>query len=335
MDPTNDVLERLGYLALGSRLKRLAERLQADALRLHEEFGYPIQPAHFPLLAALNVHETLTVGEATKMLGVRQPAVTRTFHQLVDLGLVQASPDPLDQRSKHLQLTSAGKQLVDQMQRTLWPHIEQAATDLAMGSTTDFLSYIKRLENGLTQSPLRDRVHALASRQAAPAPSTMPYGSLSIVEFKPSLAHHFTTITQEWLESMFQLEAHDQTVISDPVKYIIEPGGTILFVKAASLGIVGTCALLPVGDHCFELTKMGVLAKARGRKAGEYLLAQILERAHSLPIKTLYLLTSRKCEAAIHLYEKAGFVHDALILQRFGGRYGRCDIAMSYPLTTN
>ena len=46
----------------------------------------------------------------------------------------------------------------------------------------------------------------------------------------------------------------------------------------------------------------------------------------------LYLLTNRKCEAAIHLYEKAGFRHDAAIMARYGARYARCDVAMDYPL---
>jgi RimJ/RimL family protein N-acetyltransferase len=44
----------------------------------------------------------------------------------------------------------------------------------------------------------------------------------------------------------------------------------------------------------------------------------------------IYLLTNRKCAAAIHLYEKLGFVHDEAIMRSFGARYERCDVAMSY-----
>ena len=47
---------------------------------------------------------------------------------------------------------------------------------------------------------------------------------------------------------------------------------------------------------------------------------------------SLYLLTNRKCAAAIHLYEKLGFEHDPAILQSHGKRYERCDVAMSFPL---
>ena len=44
----------------------------------------------------------------------------------------------------------------------------------------------------------------------------------------------------------------------------------------------------------------------------------------------LYLLSNRKSAAAIHLYEKLGFRHDARIMQEFGVRYARCDVAMLY-----
>jgi hypothetical protein len=44
----------------------------------------------------------------------------------------------------------------------------------------------------------------------------------------------------------------------------------------------------------------------------------------------LYLLSNRKSEAAIHLYEKLGFVHDAGVMRDYGGRYARCDVAMLY-----
>jgi N-acetylglutamate synthase-like GNAT family acetyltransferase len=90
---------------------------------------------------------------------------------------------------------------------------------------------------------------------------------------------------------------------------------------------------MPVEGDTFELTKMGVRASARGLKAGDFLLQRTIERARQLPIGTLFLLTNKKCAAAIHLYEKAGFVHDADIMERYGKRYARCDVAMSFDLS--
>jgi N-acetylglutamate synthase-like GNAT family acetyltransferase len=96
------------------------------------------------------------------------------------------------------------------------------------------------------------------------------------------------------------------------------------------LGIVGTCALQKTGERSFELTKMGVRESARGLKAGEFLLKAVLERAMAMGAEPLYLLSNKRCAAAVHLYEKLGFEHDAGIMARYGARYARCDVAMQY-----
>ena len=75
---------------------------------------------------------------------------------------------------------------------------------------------------------------------------------------------------------------------------------------------------------------MGVRESARGLKAGEFLLEAMIARAHAMDAEKLYLLTNRACAAAIHLYEKLGFVHDADIMAQYGARYQRCDVAMLY-----
>ncbi|MGB7654569.1 MAG: GNAT family N-acetyltransferase [Novosphingobium sp.] len=159
---------------------------------------------------------------------------------------------------------------------------------------------------------------------------TTTLAALTLREWEPTLAPHFHGINVEWIEAMFALEEADRVVLENPQAKIIDPGGAILFVEAPGLGIIGTCALKPDGTGAFELTKMGVREAARGLKAGEFLLEKVIERAQTMGIAELYLLTNTKCAAAIHLYEKLGFVHDAGVMARHGGAYGRCDVAMLF-----
>jgi N-acetylglutamate synthase-like GNAT family acetyltransferase len=155
--------------------------------------------------------------------------------------------------------------------------------------------------------------------------------TLTILPWSPDLATAFHDINAQWIEAMFALEETDRLVLQNPRRLIIDKGGDILFVAVEGLGVVGACALMPSKDTgVFELTKMGVLDSARGLKAGEHLLAAVLRRAQELEIETLFLLTNKKCEAAIHLYEKLGFIHDAGIMATYGARYERCDVAMLY-----
>ena len=153
---------------------------------------------------------------------------------------------------------------------------------------------------------------------------------LRIVEFRDELAGAFHDINAEWITSMFVMEAVDRHVLQNPRETIIDPGGAILFVELEGRGIVGAGALRWSEPGQLELTKMGVKSGLRGLKAGEFLLDALIARSATMQSERLYLLTSKRCEAAIHLYEKAGFEHDAELLAAARHHYDRCDVAMTY-----
>ncbi|MDI7774192.1 bifunctional helix-turn-helix transcriptional regulator/GNAT family N-acetyltransferase [Asticcacaulis sp. EMRT-3] len=311
-----DIVSEMGAVFLGSRLKRLAERLQADAARIVNEAGLPVQPAHMPVLMALD-RQPLTIGQLVEVVGVSQPGMTRGIGQLVELGLVQSEKGE-DQRIRTIHLTSDGQAAMARAKHMAVPRIEAAVQSLFATLDHDFLAQIARVEAALDERSL----YARAGEAALPG--------LKIREYTPDLAQDFHEINAEWISGMFRLEATDIEVLRHPDEKIIKPGGTILFVEAAGLGIVGTCALQKTGPGAFELTKMGVRSVARGMKAGEFLLAAMIERAQAMQAETLYLLTNSKCAAAIHLYEKLGFRHDAAIMATYGARYARCDVAMRF-----
>lgn len=153
---------------------------------------------------------------------------------------------------------------------------------------------------------------------------------LRIVEFRDELAPLFHEINEEWISNMFEMEDVDSHVLQNPRATIIDKDGDILFVEVEGRGIVGAGALKWSSPGQLELTKMGVRSDLRGLKAGEFLLNALIERAAAMAPERLYLLTNKKCEAAIHLYEKCGFEHDVDLLAEAQHHYARCDVAMTY-----
>ncbi len=153
---------------------------------------------------------------------------------------------------------------------------------------------------------------------------------IQIVDYRPELAQHFYTINAQWLTDLFVMETIDEQVLSDPQTHIIDAGGYIWFAEHKDLGIIGACAVKHAGEMGYELTKMGVLSSARGLKVGETLLKQVLKDCSQRQCRPLFLLTNHRCEAAIHLYLKHGFVHDEGIKQHFSGLYDRGDVFMKY-----
>ena len=318
-----DLLKERGYLFLGSRLKRLAERMQSEVVHVGERAGLPIQPSQYPLLATLDRYGPQTIGELTEAMELSQPTVTRSVSRLIEMGLVEVGRLHRDQRHKTISLTPAGQSAMAASKALVWPRIEAAVSKMLAPLSGSFLDQIAAIEAMLAERPLDQRAFDQETRDKADA-------GLSIREFTDDLAGAFRDINVEWISSMYRLEQADRDVLDNPRARIIDPGGTILFVEAGGLGVVGACALLKTGDHRFELAKMGVLESARGRKAGEFLLKAVIARAHQLGADLLYLLSNKNSAPAIHLYEKLGFAHDDEIMREYGARYARCDVAMRY-----
>jgi DNA-binding MarR family transcriptional regulator/N-acetylglutamate synthase-like GNAT family acetyltransferase len=311
-----DTLADLGVTFLGSRMKRLADRLQTDAAATLQALDLPIQPAQQQFLAVLRQQGPQTVGGIAQHLRISQPTATRAIQALMEQGLIDASREGRDQRQKLLALSPSGEALMDRLERDLWPRVEAAAVLLCGGRHAALLNEIALIEAELDRRSLVDRV-------------LKP--DMSVRDFSDDLAETFYRINAEWIQDMFVLEENDITLLSNPRELILDKGGAVLFAETPDLGVVGTCAIMKMKDGWFELTKMGVSQSARGRKVGEFLLAAALERARRMGVADrLYLLTNTKCAPAIHLYEKLGFAHDAEIMRLFGSRYERCDVAMRY-----
>lgn len=321
-----DFLNELAELALGSRLKRMSERMLTSASDVYQEFDMHINPKWFTLMALLDSKDSskqvLTIVEASSLLGLSQPALSQFCKELQKEKLINIVKAPSDSRKRILSLTAKGRARVQQM-KPVWDAVSKAAIDLCTEQNNDFYRSLLLLEKSFSSESLLSRTRHYISQAAMQT-------KVLVKPFSPALAHHFETINKQWIEDMFRLENVDKQVLSDPQSHIIDKGGKIWFAEHPKLGIVGTCALWKKGDNSFELTKMGVLKSARGLKVGEILLQHVLNEAQSLGIKKLFLLTNAKCESAIHLYEKNGFVHDKTIMQDYGKNYARCNVAMLY-----
>lgn len=162
---TDDLIRELGYLTLGSRLKRLGENLQAQVQALMDQQGLTFQSGQFPILAALSSGGPLSVGELSEGLGVSQPGITRSIGQLAANGLVKVKSGNDDKRTKQVSLTPAGHQIVRTSRQNLWPFIEQSLSDISAQHTGDLLANLSHLEDQLALRSLESRVMSQAEEQ--------------------------------------------------------------------------------------------------------------------------------------------------------------------------
>ncbi len=152
---------------------------------------------------------------------------------------------------------------------------------------------------------------------------------MEIISYSSEYSKDFKNLNIAWLKKYFWVEPHDEDVLGNPEKYIIEPGGTIFFVKE-NKEIIGTVALMKIEDAVFELTKMAVTPAAQGKKIGQQLMEHTISYAKNKGWQKLIIYSNRKLENAIYIYKKYGFIEIPI---EENNPYSRGDIKMELNLS--
>jgi len=148
-------------------------------------------------------------------------------------------------------------------------------------------------------------------------------------EGTPAHIKAFGDLNREWLEEFFVVEPIDEKMFADPQGYIIDKGGEILFARVDG-EILGVIALFKLEEEgVYELSKMGVTARARGLGIGRKLGEALIALARKKGARKLYIASNRKLTQAITLYKHLGFVETE---KSSDPRYQRADITLELPL---
>lgn len=135
--------------------------------------------------------------------------------------------------------------------------------------------------------------------------------AIEIVQFEPRYARAFAELNYRWIERYFSIEAHDREILDAPDEFIIQKGGRIFFAIEENEP-VGTAALIKLGQHSCELSKMAVDPDHQGKGIGNMILAASIEQAKADKMQEIVLESNRILTAAIALYTKFGFVETPL-----------------------
>ena len=155
-----DVITSLGYLCLGSRFKRLGERLQSGVAEMLDSMGHSVQPAHLPILMALASHGACSTGLLSHHVGISQPGITRAVTRLRELDLVSLKSDSSDRRQTVISLSARGTALLDELRATLFPAVERAVAQICETMEPGIIAHLERIETALDRDPFGARVRA-------------------------------------------------------------------------------------------------------------------------------------------------------------------------------
>lgn len=309
-----DFFEKTGVMALGSRLRRLSDRITRDSAKTYDMQGLEFEPRWFPVFFVLSKEGPTPVSALAEKIGQSHASVSQIARQMKKTGLISKQRSTADGRQTVLQLTEKGADLVGPMEE-LYRHVENGVIDLLSETEHHIWQAINDLEKALDRKDLFSRVRDIKREYDRE--------QVEIVEFAPQYALDFRNINVQWIETYFKMEKEDYKALDAPETYILKPGGAILMALYRGKA-VGTCALISKGGDTFELAKMGVLPEARGQQIGWKLGRAALEKAKDMGARRVYLESNTSLTPALNLYYKLGF-------QRIIGApspYERSDIQM-------
>lgn len=312
-----DLLQTLGEIGMGSRLKRISDQLMKLTQKVYKHQNIDFDPYLFPAFNTIIQLKKTTNTEIREVLHITQPAVTQSLNKLFKKELIVLSLDKEDKRKKWIELSPKGEVLFIQLQ-PIWKALDETVKQFTLfnaPSLLDHLNYFEeQLKNGMFMETVLDKITNLKL--------------IKITDHEEQYASSFYDLNIEWLETYFYVEDFDKEVLGKPQQYILDPGGYIFYAKEGD-SILGTVALMKENDKSFELTKMAVAPNQRGKKIGQQLMQHCIDFAKKNNFNNLFLYSNTKLENAIYIYRKFGFID---VPVETNSPYQRSDIKMILEL---
>ncbi len=312
-----DFYDRIGTASLGSRLRRLGDRLAEDAKPIYALYGTKLQPRWFPVVYLLSQGEKHSVTAIADEIGQTHASVSQVVSEMVKHGYARLSKAESDGRKTFVRLSAKGLAAARKLD-TQCIDAAAAVQGLQAEAGVDLWKTLGAIEQALGRQNLHRRVLREKIKREE---------NVRIVDYISRYAKAFRTLNENWITTYFKLEEADRRALNDPEGTVLQAGGFIL-VAIIDGKPIGTCALLPHGEACFQLAKMAVAHEARGKGIGWLLGEAAINKAQVAGARKVYLESNTRLEPAINLYRRLGFIEIA------GGpsSYERCNIQMELAL---
>jgi DNA-binding MarR family transcriptional regulator len=165
-----NLYQSLGYLVLGSRLRRLSEAFLAEINRVYQNEGIDFDASWFPVFYLLSKNDALSIKELSEQIEVSHPAASQLITNLKSRGLVTSATCTDDGRRQLVTLTDSGRALLKQI-LPVWDAISQAMTQLVDNDAVSqqLLPAITAVENTFRSSNLSAVISEKLSSNLKPA----------------------------------------------------------------------------------------------------------------------------------------------------------------------
>ncbi len=284
-------------MAIGSRLRRLSDRMTDEAAEIYRLYGNNLQPRWFPVFFSLLNGEEKSITQIAEEAGQSHPAISQVVADMVKQGYIKEKKDKTDGRKNLVFLSPKAKVIAERISIQC-DDINAVVEDILSQTDYNMWKAIAEWEYLLDKKGMLARVVEQKKKRES--------NDVVVVPYKPEYKKLFRDMNEAWISANFKMEEADYKSLDHPEDYILANGGKIIFALYNNEP-VGTVALIKMDDSSYELAKMAVTPAAQGKGIGYILGTAAIKLAKEMGGNRLYLESNTKLKPAISLYGKLGF----------------------------
>ena len=297
-----DLISDLGALALGSRLKRLSDKMMKSVSEIYKSSGIDFESKWFPMFYLLSKEGAKSIMEIAEILHVSHPGVIQIAKEMEKAGWIVSEKSEFDARKRHLKLTEKARQNMPLLEE-MWVSFRENNEKIIRSSQQNILLVLEELEKHLDNNDFKKMYYETFEEQKEK--------QLEIKIFDAQYQQQMEDMVLSIQNGEFNLglTAQRQPDLHNLKAFYNDKGNWLWIAINKKDEVVGSIGLERLNDEQAVLRKMFINKDYRGKPFGlATKLFQILsEEARNQHFKEILLDTPLVTHAAHRFYERNGF----------------------------
>ncbi|WP_062054833.1 MarR family winged helix-turn-helix transcriptional regulator [Aquimarina longa] len=151
-----DIVEELGYMALGTRLKRISDRMSHSSRMMYKTLGIDFEPNWYLVLSIIEKKPGVSVMEVANSMGFAHQTIMVMTNKMVKKEYLKMSKDQIDKRKTIFHLTEKAIEILPRIKQ-----ICEAGRKVILDVLNEdiiLMKHIRVLEQNLDESSFGERI---------------------------------------------------------------------------------------------------------------------------------------------------------------------------------
>lgn len=142
---SRNIINQLGELAVGARMRRLYDIFSKDVVKIYAENNLDFETKYFTLFYLVSQRDGIGIMEIAEELSLTHPAIIHLAKELEKKGYIDSVKSPDDNRKRLLKLSEKGKRSLPQFQK-VWTKIDTLNKRLMASQQNHLLKALEEME---------------------------------------------------------------------------------------------------------------------------------------------------------------------------------------------